>query len=237
MGGHWLVRFASVVVMACVYVTFAPAQGVGLTKDDRIAKAGVLRLSDFGPGWRQTPSEDNFDEVQDAASDVPECKTYLKIRRESHSVPRRESQTFSQGENVLRNDVVVYPTEARARRALQQFRSPSVANCLRQLYPKLLAKALSESSPAQAGQIESVDADIGLQSVTPRGDEAASYSATITVVAKSGLRDHAYFEDEIVRVGRAITDFSIRNDQGEFPLSDEHASVIDASLARLQAAS
>lgn len=224
--------------MACIALTgvaLFPRLAAAATDEDRITKAGVLRLSDFGPGWRQTPADDNYQEVLDLASDEPECKTYLKIKRESHSLPRRVSPTFTQGDSrSLENTIIVYPSEARAERALRLYQSPSVANCLRQIYPKLLANALGKSSPSAAAQLDSIDVDLGPQSVSPRGDETASYSVTITIRLKSGLQDRAKIEAQTVRSGRAISDFTIRNDEGEFPLGDDVANMIDTSLARIE---
>jgi hypothetical protein len=222
-------------VLACSFAMAAPGQASATTVDDRIAKAGVLRLSDFDPGWRQTANEDNQAQIVEAASSTSGCKSYLAMRTESRSLPHRPSAKFTKGGDAVANQVFVYPTEARAQRAIDRFGSEAVATCLRSIYPKILAKQLADTSPSVASQLAGIDVELGRQSVTPRADDTVSYSLAVTVRLKNGLQDHAYVESLTVRDGRVIVEFSIGSDAEPFPLADRVTEEVDAALARLQA--
>jgi hypothetical protein len=113
------------------------------------------------------------------------------------------------------------------------FQGSALSACFQRLLKADLEANLASSG--HASQVQNVA--VAVQPVTPAldvgGDGQAGFSATVTATA-SGVQQSVYFEDVIVRVGRALDTFSYENDSS--PVSDTEASAVAASVSRLQTA-
>jgi hypothetical protein len=208
----------------------ATAAGPG---DRRLARAGVLRLSDFPSGWTAQPNDDNDDEVEEIAASIKSCKGYLATRKAAHDNPRARSKDFVEGDDQISNTVNVFASTAAARAAVAAVDKPSTETCLQRLFEDVIDQSVA-NDPEARDQIEGVDVEVSRSSVAPVGDDALAFDAAITVHAKGGQTVELVSSAEFVRVGRVIDSFTVQATSDLPP--DLVPSLIDASVGRLEAA-
>jgi hypothetical protein len=227
-------RRALVVAIGLAVLALLAVPGAAATADDRQhAEAGVLRLTDFPTGWKQTARGAGSDAKVDAeAAKIKRCKTFAELAARNKKNPRAESPNFDLGQANVTNTVSVYPTVARAEAAVGLFRDAKLPRCLEQLFDAVTRAELQKDSSV-GKQLKSVTTDVGRETGIRIGDDAVVYQGTVDVGLKDGTSRTFGLGFVTVRVGTALVGFAYTADTD---ISAALQPAIVASVTRLQRA-
>ena len=214
---------AAVAVALLAVVAVAPAAtaapgvpATGKSSDAAIARAGLLRLSDFPSGWKQTRHKDS------KPTGLASCKGTEQVTANNKKY-RAQSPDFNQGATMYaENSVYVFPKESQATAFLEPYQAAAAGTCLQQGTQRALKKIKGATV-----QVQPLDLSSALQSGTV--DDAVGYEVLATVPG-STQPAQLYLVAIATRIGRSVAGFTTEN-QGE-PLA-ETTSLINASLTRL----
>jgi hypothetical protein len=200
--------------------------------DGAIARAGVLTLEDFPAGWAPTPSlPSNTSLDQRLVGTIPVCKPFRPLIGLAKTRARARSLSdFTDGGLTVSNAVSVFPDEAHAEVSFNAVKTASLSQC----FERLLSQVIR--SQARQHEVSLPNLSVIVEPAKPplqAGDDQGALAATITATA-NGKEATGYNENVFIRVGRAIDSFTYENDNA--PISDYLPTVIDGSVARLQAA-
>jgi hypothetical protein len=230
------VRVVVVGVCSLLLVTTGASSFAASSSPDRgIAQTGVLTLQDFPAGWAPKAKSSSNDALSvKLVSTTPVCKPVRPLYANAKTATRTQSPSdFTDGTLTVSNSVSVYPDVAHADLPFAAAKGPALSACFQRVLQKVIPVELAKSGHASSVQ----NLAVAVQPTNPgvaAGDDQAAFAATVTVTAKGGAQQSIYFEDIVVRVGRALDTFSYENESS--PISDSVPSAINASVARLQAA-
>jgi hypothetical protein len=215
-------------------VSGASASAAPSPRDKGIAQVGVLTLQDVPAGWApkaSSPSDTAL--VAKLFSTIPVCKTFKPLFVNAKTASRAQSASdFTDGTLTVSNSVSVYPDVVHAAKPFTAAKGSTFSRCFQRLLQTALPVELAKSGNASSIQKLAVAVAPASPGVTV-GDGQAAFAATVTVTA-SGIQVSIYFEDIVVRVGRALDTFSYQQEGS--PISDSVPSAINVSVSRLQAA-
>jgi hypothetical protein len=193
--------------------------------DTAFASAGVLKITDFPPGWRTGPNTGGTDSLPTTIPSCARVKSAAK-QRDVAATGKAKSSFVNQDSHVASN-VYVFATPAVASNAMNALASPDVVNCSRQALPAELQNNLANSS---SNEVSSVKADVGALSVAPVGDQYTGIEVVVTAQVR-GLSISFYFDELAFRVGRSIAIMALQNT--EMPLTDPRDQLVAAVKGRL----
>lgn len=229
-----LARFARgtlVVALVIGATSGAAASGATTANAKQVAQAGLLRLSDFPTGWKQSPRESSSDKELDArAAKIASCTAFLAVSKANKKNPRATSPAFDQAQAHVTNTVSVYPSAAKATVTMHTFADAKLPDCLDKLFSAEFKAQLAEK-PQVAKQLGSVKADVGRLDGVEIGDEAVAYEGTIDVGLKDGTVTTIGLAIIAVRVDNAIAAYSYTADTD---ISAALQPAIVSSVSRLQ---
>jgi hypothetical protein len=225
---------ALVAVTALAVLALLAVPAVAATADDQQrAKVGVLRLTDFPTGWKQSARGAGSDaKVDAAAAKIKRCTTFVEFAARNKKNPRAESPNFDLGQANVTNTVSVYPTVTRAEGAIGLFRDAKLPRCLEQLFDAVTRAELQKDKSVRK-QLKSVTTDVGRVTGIRIGDDAVVYQGTVVVGLKNGTSQTFGLGFVTVRVGTALAGFAYTADQD---ISAALQPAIVASVTRLQRA-
>ncbi len=198
-----------------------------------IAKAGVLRISDFPTDWKQSKRAASADDALGArAAKVPSCKPFLGYSTASTKNLRAKSPGFDLGQAHVDNTVSIYSSAAKATAAMQTFDDPQVPKCLDDLFSLGFDAQLAKDKKT-AKLLQSVKVDIGKLDGVEIGDQAAAYQGTASVTLKDGTVTTFGLALIPIRVGNAIATYTYSADSD---ISAPLQPAIVSSVSRLKAA-
>lgn len=203
-----LLRRAAIAVLALalIAVVAAPA-GAASKKDSKLAKQGVLVAKDVPASWTSSPSDNSSGpELERAAADIPDCETYLAVRKANKTAANAESRTFTDGTTELSNEVWVFPTAAKAKKVFADMQSSTIAPCFTELF-----QSLFEAQLATNPQVASVDVSISQSNDLPglEGDATVGYGGPGVVRNTDGTTERFLMANFAVRSGRAVLSFAV----------------------------
>lgn len=186
--------------------------------DQAIADAAVLKLSDFEPGWRaDPPDEDDGPEMTDV------CDGF-----DMDESAKADSKKFVRDDAEIENTVAVFTSEAEAEEFIATYGSDETADCVRDFMNEQVRKSML--ADPDAPDLDDVTVNLGQASVGDYGDEAAAYQMEISVEA-SGFAIDFYIDAILVRSGRALALFTFADISS--PLEEPREDVIASVLGRL----
>jgi hypothetical protein len=156
---------------------------VDTSNDQAVAESAVLVLSDFEPGWRGQPADDEESPLDCA-------------RLDEGRTARAESQDFERDQEQVSSTAVVYETEEAAAAAFAVFSDPETEACFRDGFDKLVREGAKDDPTLADAEITTT---LGRVSADPVGDENVVYQAEVTVGPFAFLA-----EIEAARIGRSI---------------------------------
>jgi hypothetical protein len=226
-------------IVGCASLALAsfaqPVLGASSSADSAAGRAGLLTLQDFPSGWAPTPRSKSSSSavVKKLVSTIPACKVFIPLLGNSKSGRRSESRSsFTDGTVTVDNSVTVYPDVQHASVPLTAVRTSTFSDCLEPLFRDGIRAELAKTGKASLVKNLAVAAQAANPGVTV-GDDQAAFAATVTLSAQ-GIPASFYFEDIVVRAGRALDSFSYSSDNG--PIGTIPPTPIEASVARLQTA-
>jgi len=181
-------------VAALLALAASPA---GAASDKALAAQGVIVAKDVPSSWSSEPADDSGDkELEREAAKIPECRTYLAVRKANKKAANAESRTFSDGSNELSNEVWVYPSVAKAKKVFKDMSSSTIAECFSTLFEDVFG---ADSA--------SIRQTIGIEGLA--GDETLAYSGPVQVTNPDGTVDRLLLANFGVRAGRSILSFTV----------------------------
>ncbi len=229
-----LARFARgtlVVALVIGATSGAAASGATTANAKQVAQAGLLRLSDFPTGWKQSPRESSSDKELDArAAKIASCKPFLAFGKANKKNPRVKSPNFDLHQAHVTNAVSVYPSAAKATVAMRSFTDARLPDCFKQLFSAEFKTQLVKDKHV-AKQLKSVKVDVGRLDGVQIGDEAIVYQGTVEVGLKDGTVTTIGLAIIAVRVDNAIAGYSYTADTD---ISAALQPAIVSSVSRLR---
>jgi hypothetical protein len=199
----------------------------------QVARAGVLRRSDFPAGWKQNPRPSSTDdELDQLAAKIAGCKPFLAFSQANKKNPRAKSPDFDLQQAHVNNSVSVFPSAAKATAAMRTFNDARLPDCLKQLFSAEFRSQLAKNKQV-AKQLKSVKVAIGRLDGLQIGNEAAAYEGTVDVGLKDGTVTTIGLAVIAVRVDDAIAGYSYTADTD---ISTALQPAIVLSVSRLQSA-
>jgi hypothetical protein len=196
----------------------AAVAGAAKPSDAQIARAGLLRRSDFSPGWKLSRHADP------KPSGIKSCKVAEQANAKAKKY-KAQSPDFSQSSTTsAQNTVYVFPKESQAVAYLENYRGADAGTCLQQRTRKALKKV-----PGASAQVQELDLSTALQNGFV--DDAVGYGAGVSIPANPPAQLDLVFV--ATRIGRSVALFSTENEGSVLPETDD---LINASLSRLKAA-
>ena len=196
----------SVALVACV-LSLLPAgatvRTAGARSDSAIVTAGLLTISDFPPGWKESPSSSSsssidFSKYGKACARLQGDVNKVEKLRTAHGTSNDFQQDDAQ---EINNSVSVYRTAAGTSAALALLKRPAVVPCL----ARAVAAAAKKAEPA--GVTNSTT--FARLSVPEVGDDSIGYEIALTASGQ-GQTATVYVDFQLVRVGRAGLTFSFQ---------------------------
>jgi hypothetical protein len=211
------------------------ASAAGDSKDVQLAKTGVLVPTDFPAGWTSEKATGLSDAaIIKLASPISSCSKYVALKKLTHATPKANSPEFSDQSRQISNEVDVFSSPAKAGAAVTLYGSKSVATCLERVFTKVFTQQLAKE-PNTKGKVKSVMVTLEAQSIAALGEQNVVYEGNVQVSLKDGTTEQIGLGNAAVRVGRVVDDFTYQTTDA--PLTDVLGTLVDASLARVQAAS
>lgn len=159
------------------------------TAAQRIARAGLLRPSDFPKGYRtgqRTKSDDA------AIRATPTCAAFPLLT--DHGIATAYSPTFLSPNALAGNTVDVFSDAQPPRAFIEELRNPAIVGCLHDLVVASLA-----GSPTTA----STSVDVSPIAVDGAGEDSSAFRFTFTTTT-NGTSTTTLQDQVVVRVGRTI---------------------------------
>jgi len=205
----------TLVAVAAVLVTAVPAGAK--QSDSAIAKQGLIRKSDLGPGWTAKKHKDS------KPSGVAACKPTEAVVAKTKKY-RQSSPDFAQGQAALiQNTVSVFPKPAQAAAFLAPYQLETTATCLQQGAEKNL--------PGAAVAVQPLDLSDAIQARSGTVDDAVGYELHVTAPQSGNpIPVEVYFIAVALRSGRAVIGYTFQSQDQPFADVD---TVVDATLTRL----
>jgi len=227
------VRLTALPLAAFLTIALAAGPAAAAKSDTQIAKAGVLVASDLPNTWTSSPPDNSGSkQVEKIAAKVPSCKEYLAFSKANKGNTNAESRDFSLGDDDLSNKAFVYKSNAAAQKAMQAIGASDVADCLTQVFQKVLDRQIA-SSPKSAKTVKSATASIApVSDLTGVGDDAVGYAGGLDIQLTDGTDQQLLVGVLAVRTGRALTTFSFSAPPTDSGFSTVLDSAITASTTR-----
>jgi hypothetical protein len=188
-----------------------------------VARAGVLRSSDFPDGYTSAPHDRSSDvALEKRARKLPECKRFVAFRAAVDHAPAVQSRDFTAGTATMSNQLVVFADAKRARAAVRSFASSGLVGCFDALVPQLTSSAGGSVVPDLARTT-----DVGV------GDQSVAFEGPVQVTERDGSTSTLSFGTLAARFGRVVVVYSYSGGD-DVSAVVQHAT--DASAARLRAA-
>lgn len=226
-------RAAAVLAVAlfALAATAVAAIAASTASDQELARAGVLRLSDFPSGWKEGRRGSADDATIDAqAGKISNCKRFAAFTKANKQNPRAKSPNFDEANSNVTNAVSVFPATAKAVAAMATFADARVPKCFEELFTAVFKAQLTKNK-GLAKQLASVKTDIGLLDGVQIGDQAIVYQGTVDVGLKDGTTQTVGLGVITVRVGATLAGYSYTSDRD---ISAALQPAIVASVTRLQ---
>jgi hypothetical protein len=231
-----------VLVMSCglgLLATAGLAAASPPSTDPGIAAAGVVAAQDFPAGWAPTARSGSGGSADRLVASAPACKQFKPLLGSTKTAAQvRSPASYSDGAVTVANTVTVYPDLRHADVPFAAIKSGAFSKCLQQVLKQGVRAQLARSAsvPGAAGRPPAVQIEVAAGSAKPGttvGDDQTAFTETLTLSRQGGRRT-LYFEDVLIRVGRAIDSFSYQSDAA--PIADTLNGVVSASVGRLAAA-
>lgn len=199
-------RFGVATLTAAVVAAFAAAPASAASSSDKkTAKAGVIVAGDVPSSWQSSPADDSSDkEIEKAAKKVPACKSYLAARKTLDPAPKGESRDFLTGDETLSNEVWVFSSTAKAKKAFTAMSDDAIEGCLTTLFQGQFEN-LAASEPSVADVQVAIAQTTDLPDV---GDAIVGYGGGAEVTLTTGGVQRLPVSNAIVRVGRSILSYT-----------------------------
>jgi hypothetical protein len=222
-------------VLAVALLTLAAgvagAAGASTASDQELARAGVLRLSDFPAGWKESRRGSTDDAAIDAqAAKISSCQRFAAFIKANKQNPRATSLSFDQANSNVTNAVSVFPSTEKAHAAMATFADARVPKCFEQLFTAVFRAQLTKTK-SLAKQLASVKTHIGLLNGVHIGDQAIVYQGAVNVALKDGTTQTVGLGVISVRVGATLAGYSYTSD---VDVSTALQPAIVASVVRVQ---
>jgi hypothetical protein len=204
---HTTLRRSTVLAFTIGLTALVAAPAGAAPKDSKLAQRGVLVASDMPSSWTSGPPENSSDaQIERAAAAIPDCTTYLAVRKANKSATHAESRTYSDGTTELSNEVWVFPSIGKAKKVFADMESSTIAPCLTTLFQQLLEADLADD-PSVASVTVDIDQSNNLSGL--EGDDTVAYGGPATALGTDGSSDRFLMANFAVRSGRAILSFSV----------------------------
>lgn len=172
-------RSIAIGLAASVGVAGCGASSSTISKDRRIARAGLLDLADFPRGWTSSRL---------VTRNVSNCPESVALRKAASA--RAVSHEFSKGHELVLDLVAVVPDARQAAARQSAFGSTSFGQCLRQEYVQNFRRgnppgtALPQFRTRRVSPPEIGDQSLGLEldGVVTRGRRSAPFFVGVYVV-------------------------------------------------------
>jgi hypothetical protein len=226
------VKRALVVATSLAVLTLLAVPVSAATADDRqLAKVGVLQLTDFPTGWKQSARRADSS-IDTEAAKIRSCTAYVAFRNRFGKNPHAESPLFERGNAGVANKTSVYTTSKRSSAAMKVFGSPDTPRCYEAVASVVYERRLRRDKKV-AKQLEGVTTNLARVEGVRIGDDAVVYQGTVDVRSKGGSITTISVGLVGVRVGAALTTYSYTTDTD---ISAALQPAIVASVTRLQRA-
>lgn len=165
----------------------------GSAADERIARGGLLKLSDLPSGW--TAADENEEAKQSQCAGVR--------RPTAHVAAKAESRRFETGSALAENSVYVYASRAQAEAAFAELSSQSTRRCVGEEFGRRIAEEGDEDLKL-SGKITTSELQAG-----SAGSETAASRYTIPLDAGEDFDIDFIFDAVMVRAGRKVSIVSL----------------------------
>jgi len=225
-------RAGAVVAVALLALAAGAASAAAsTTSDQELARAGVLRLSDFPAGWKESRRGSTDDAAIDAqAAKIPSCRRFAAFIKANRQNPRATSPSFDHANSNVTNAVSVFPSTEKAIATMATFGDARVPKCFEQLFTAVFRAQLTKTK-SLAKQLVSVKTHIGLLHGVHIGDQAIVYQGAVNVALKDGTTQTVGLGVISVRVAATLAGYSYTSD---VDISTALQPAIVASVARVQ---
>lgn len=186
--------------------------------DTKAMRAGLVRASDFPPGWRDTgkpPSSSSDKATQRVAKGIAECREFVKQAEISDRQTKIKSAEFENATEAAANpdqvstssnDVVAYASAAEAKTAYDAFAGSSTTTCLQQLFDQILQQQMAAS--ATPGQpTPKLVTSVQRLGVPAAGDATAAYEVVVTIEVGT-VSQQLGLVVQLVRVDRYVVNYT-----------------------------
>jgi hypothetical protein len=195
--------FVSALAVA-VALAAAPASAAP-SSDTKTAKAGVIVTGDVPSSWQSTPADDSSDkELERAARKIPDCKGYLAVRKTLDQAANAKSRDFAAGDESLSNEVWVFPSTTKAKKAFAAMSDRSIEDCLTTLFQDQFER-LTSSDPTVRELRVVIAQTTDLPAV---GDDIVGYGGGAEMGLANGTFQRLPVSNAVVRVGRSIISYT-----------------------------
>jgi hypothetical protein len=230
------IRLRSLVIgalaAAAIGGSVSSASAASVSADQQLAKAGVLKLTDFPEGFEsKAPSDSSNAAVAKLAKGIRSCAAYVALQKLTDAQPKASSRNFEDDTRQVSNEVDVFKSAAGARSALALYAKTSVPTCLNLLFKKLLTQEFAKD-PKTKGKIAGVTVKIEPQAVSGLGDDSVVYEGNAQIALNDGSSQQIGLGNAAVLVGRAVSDYTYITSGAD--LTEILQPTIDASVARLR---
>jgi hypothetical protein len=196
-------RFLAAALIAVIAYGLVPASAGAVTNpaDTASVKAGLLRTSDFPPGWTQVPlptppAEPDVSKYGKTCAAIQKSwNAAKKISRNSGRSPR-----FERGTAWINDTVATFDTVADADASLAHLKARQFTPCLQKYHndhDKVSKNGVTYTNTSTSTRI----------SVPSIGDTTLAFENEVTASAR-GHSPTAYSEVEDVQVGRTVLSFN-----------------------------
>ena len=167
------------------------AGGVTSATDGNLARAGLLTLRDFPPGWAPKPGGTRGGSgalVDQLVSKIASCRKYETLIVAKAHEPKARSSQFTDGTVTISDAVIVRPTaaDAAARFAIEKD-DPGYVTCYQDLLKRFVAKVVTNSGQS----VENLRSEFQAANPgTTAGDDQAAFAATVSLkIGRASCRE------------------------------------------------
>lgn len=198
-------RLVLVSALIAAMVLVATPAGAASPPDKKLAAQGAIVADDLPASWQSTPADDSSDKkLEKSAKKIAACKDYLAVRKTLDQAPSAKSRDFATGGESLSNEVWVFTSASKAKKAFAQMSDDSVEDCLTTLFQDQF-----ESLIAGDATVDGVQARIVQTTELPNvGDDIVGYVGGAEVTLADGTVQRLPLSNAVVRVGRSILSYT-----------------------------
>lgn len=201
-----------------VAVTETTGEGAaGADSEQAAAEAAMLVLDDFVSGWQETPADAEDEAAQaERQATMAACLGVDTADLYRPDAPQADSPTFvSQADEQVSSSLNVAPSVDDAAFRFATLTSDEAFACIASAIQETLA-----TGDAFAGaDVQIGEVTVNRLSVAPVGDESTAARTTMPLVIE-GTALEFYFDNFLIRAGRALISVEAQSPVQPFPIAD-----------------